>query len=211
MKQNYCPCGGIILADTEEWRLPRCYSCWEKMGSPAIEPALSQASDDGSGRFRDPSLEEVQEKKDVKYKTQTVIEYTDEQLYRQFVQDFFDRTDTLPNDHDGFMAGIQHGRLSAHLKSEGVHTCHSECPRPLCVLGRQLEQERQRSAKLVEALKFYANPETWESTTHDSTRDGCGCMDFSSYMNPFQGPVQVGGKRAREAIAEFERGVNEEK
>lgn len=25
-----CPCGGIILADTEDWAVPLCYSCFPK-------------------------------------------------------------------------------------------------------------------------------------------------------------------------------------
>jgi len=37
-KPEYCPCGGVILADTEDWETPRCYECWEKMGSPEQEP-----------------------------------------------------------------------------------------------------------------------------------------------------------------------------
>jgi len=23
-----CPCGGIILADTEDWKVPLCYECF---------------------------------------------------------------------------------------------------------------------------------------------------------------------------------------
>lgn len=38
MKQAYCPCGGIILADTEEWKTPLCFGCWEELGSPEKEP-----------------------------------------------------------------------------------------------------------------------------------------------------------------------------
>ena len=38
---DYCPCGGIILADTEDWKTPRCYECWEKLGSPEKEPELN--------------------------------------------------------------------------------------------------------------------------------------------------------------------------
>lgn len=30
VNQKYCPCGGIILADTEEWEIPLCYSCFRK-------------------------------------------------------------------------------------------------------------------------------------------------------------------------------------
>lgn len=33
-----CLCGGIILADSEEWRTPVCPTCWEGMGCPAFEP-----------------------------------------------------------------------------------------------------------------------------------------------------------------------------
>lgn len=27
-KNNCCPCGGIILADTEKWITPLCHECW---------------------------------------------------------------------------------------------------------------------------------------------------------------------------------------
>ncbi len=26
--KDRCPCGGIILADTEDWETPLCYECW---------------------------------------------------------------------------------------------------------------------------------------------------------------------------------------
>jgi hypothetical protein len=29
MNQQWCPCGGIILADTEDWEIPLCYECYE--------------------------------------------------------------------------------------------------------------------------------------------------------------------------------------
>ena len=25
--RKFCPCGGIILADTEDWSIPMCYEC----------------------------------------------------------------------------------------------------------------------------------------------------------------------------------------
>lgn len=28
MNQDKCPCGGIILADTENWKTPLCYTCY---------------------------------------------------------------------------------------------------------------------------------------------------------------------------------------
>jgi hypothetical protein len=28
-----CPCGGVILADTEDWDTPLCYECYEKAPS----------------------------------------------------------------------------------------------------------------------------------------------------------------------------------
>ncbi len=37
-----CPCGGIILADTENWVEPRCVECWIALGSPAKEPEPSR-------------------------------------------------------------------------------------------------------------------------------------------------------------------------
>lgn len=33
-----CPCGGIMLADTEDWDVPRCFECWVAMGEPRHEP-----------------------------------------------------------------------------------------------------------------------------------------------------------------------------
>lgn len=29
--KRYCPCGGIILADTEDCRVPLCYNCVEEI------------------------------------------------------------------------------------------------------------------------------------------------------------------------------------
>lgn len=31
-------CGGVILADTEEWVLPVCCDCWSELGEPIVEP-----------------------------------------------------------------------------------------------------------------------------------------------------------------------------
>lgn len=30
MASDRCPCGGVILADTEDWDIPLCYECYEK-------------------------------------------------------------------------------------------------------------------------------------------------------------------------------------
>ena len=30
-KCERCPCGGIILADTEDWKTPLCYSCYSDL------------------------------------------------------------------------------------------------------------------------------------------------------------------------------------
>ena len=37
-KSNWCPCGGVIWADTEEWTVPICVECWEELGMPQEEP-----------------------------------------------------------------------------------------------------------------------------------------------------------------------------
>lgn len=37
-KPDRCPCGGIILADTEDWKIPLCHSCWNDIGEPSFEP-----------------------------------------------------------------------------------------------------------------------------------------------------------------------------
>lgn len=33
-----CLCGGVILADCEDWRRPVCPACWQAMGCPLFEP-----------------------------------------------------------------------------------------------------------------------------------------------------------------------------
>jgi hypothetical protein len=37
-KQAYCPCGGIILADTEDWKTPLCDECYTALGEPKEDP-----------------------------------------------------------------------------------------------------------------------------------------------------------------------------
>ena len=29
--ESRCPCGGIILADTDDWKIPLCYDCWYQL------------------------------------------------------------------------------------------------------------------------------------------------------------------------------------
>ena len=29
--QTQCPCGGVILADTEDWPIPMCHECYEEI------------------------------------------------------------------------------------------------------------------------------------------------------------------------------------
>lgn len=38
MIDDRCPCGGIILADTEDWKVPLCYECYVDIGEPAKDP-----------------------------------------------------------------------------------------------------------------------------------------------------------------------------
>lgn len=69
------------------------------------------------------------------------------------------------NEHDSFLAGMQHGRLSERAKLEDcinsnsglvdrLREAHSE-------IIKELEQERTRSAALIEALKLIrSNPRT---------------------------------------------------
>lgn len=80
------------------------------------------------------------------------------------------------------------------------------------VIQKYLSQRlalRQELADYREALEFYGDLERWESTTSDSTRDGIGCGDFQTYMAGINGPVQVGGKTARECLAKHKDGISE--
>lgn len=38
MKSDRCPCGGIILADTEDWKVPMCACYYEDIGEPKTDP-----------------------------------------------------------------------------------------------------------------------------------------------------------------------------
>jgi hypothetical protein len=38
INQKYCPCGGIILADSEDWETPVCNEHFEALGEPTKEP-----------------------------------------------------------------------------------------------------------------------------------------------------------------------------
>lgn len=33
-----CVCGGTILADTEDWKVPLCNECYENLGEPIEDP-----------------------------------------------------------------------------------------------------------------------------------------------------------------------------
>lgn len=38
-----CPCGGTILADTEDWKTPLCNECYIEIGKPEFDPEESKS------------------------------------------------------------------------------------------------------------------------------------------------------------------------
>ena len=44
MRDTCSSCDGVILADTENWSLPRCYDCFALLGEPTKEPVYREAS-----------------------------------------------------------------------------------------------------------------------------------------------------------------------
>ena len=43
--------------------------------------------------------------------------------------------------------------IEAHLRLDGIHTCHAECPRPACVAMREaVNAERDRCILILERL-----------------------------------------------------------
>lgn len=62
------------------------------------------------------------------------------------------------------------------------------------------EKLEQAVAVLQEGLEFY-DSHRWEWTTNESTFDGIGCSDFLCLKDPTHGPIQRGGKHARESLA----------
>jgi hypothetical protein len=64
----------------------------------------------------------------------------------------------------------------------------------------RVKELQEEVSRLRGALEWYAYSNNWEWTTHKSTFDGCGCTDLYSIKCPYDGPVQVGGKRAKEAL-----------
>lgn len=74
-----------------------------------------------------------------------------------------------------------------------------------------LENERAFFMDIIEeiklALEFYASTSRWESTTHESTRDGIGCTDFQTFKCGIEGPIQFGGKTARAALEKLKERI----
>lgn len=70
----------------------------------------------------------------------------------------------------------------------------------LSAAEKERDSLKSKLAVAVEALEWYANPNHWEWTTYESTRDGCGCSDLRIYKYPIQASVQCGGKHASEAL-----------
>lgn len=76
--------------------------------------------------------------------------------------------------------------------------------------NKQKWSSPERVKILTDALEYYADRNRWESTTHESTRDGVGCGDFELIKTGIsEGYEQVGGKRARTALLEFKGGADE--
>jgi len=77
-------------------------------------------------------------------------------------------------------------------------------------LEMRAEEIKRLTRKLEvakKALQWYANPDHWEETTNESTKDGCGISDFSIMKFEYgRAPMQIGGKRARQALKEIEEG-----
>jgi phenylacetate-coenzyme A ligase PaaK-like adenylate-forming protein len=44
-----------------------------------------------------------------------------------------------------------------NLKAAGIHTCHDQCQRPMCVMRRQRDEAIQQRDRLEEALRSIAN------------------------------------------------------
>lgn len=44
-----------------------------------------------------------------------------------------------------------------NLKASGIHTCHDQCQRPMCVMRRERDEARQQRDRLAEALRSIAN------------------------------------------------------
>ena len=38
-------CGGVILADTEDWKRPACYDCFFSLGEPTTDPDMKLIDD----------------------------------------------------------------------------------------------------------------------------------------------------------------------
>ncbi len=91
-----------------------------------------------------------------------------------------------------------------HSENERLKTERDELKRVVELLESKyidIDVLQSRVSELEAALEFYANPDSWESTTIDSTRDGCGCSDFSIMKFAYgSAPMQIGGRRAREAL-----------
>ena len=70
-------------------------------------------------------------------------------------------------------------------------------------ITQALKEQSEMIEEMKSALEFYASTSRWESTTHESTRDGIGCTDFQTFKCGLEGPIQFGGKTARSTLAKY--------
>jgi hypothetical protein len=62
MEDKRCPCGGIILADTEDWQTPLCHECWlpyTRMDVPKLVETMTAIADLGHGDTADATDEDI--------------------------------------------------------------------------------------------------------------------------------------------------------
>lgn len=85
----------------------------------------------------------------------------------------------------------------------GSHVCTLNWIGQLEAKDARIASLEHKLAVATEALEFYAKISSWEWTTSEFTFDGCGCTDFDCIKRFGEGPVQVGGKRARAALEDI--------
>lgn len=77
-------------------------------------------------------------------------------------------------------------------------------------LKKQIEDLEQENARLREALSYYANQKNWETpeeqgyTTKHAPHLSEGVSDMLNGDSEIIGSIEIGGKRAREALKGIE-------
>lgn len=121
-------------------------------------------------------------------------------------------SDWIKNIASDLLAELDRVRRELSWYESGtIHTCHSECQKPICIVSRERDQLREKLRVAVDALKFYGNEDHWSNKqsvmeSHGSLPKIANKVVNKDLSLPRGGEgywFKVAGKKAREALAKI--------